>query len=170
MRAMSWLWVVGLAALLNAPDRAAADEPSTGNLHFRNDASAEFQLVEARFAMDGDPLPVVITNAERGKDYVVVTERLSPGRHVVTTDLLYRAKARKVFTYMNGYRFNVKSDEVLTALPDRSATFTIVGTDKRGVNTPIDRALSVKVETTIALPEPGDSNSGLPGQEGDEHP
>ena len=172
MKAMSWLWVAGLAALLAVPDRAAAGEPSSapGNVHFRNDASARFQLVEARFAMDGDPLPTVITNAERGKDYIVVAEPLSPGRHVFTADLLYRAKSRKVFTYMNGYRFNVKSDEVLTALPDRSATFTIVGTDKTGVNTPIDRQLAVKVETNVAPPEPGDSNTGLPGQEGDEHP
>lgn len=174
MRAMSWLWVAaGLIAALGVSDRAgAADEPSPvmGNLHFRNDASARYELVEARFAMDGESLPTVIGNAERGKDYVVVAQPLSPGRHVVTADLLYRPRTRKVFTYVNGYRFSVRSDEVLTALPDHSATFTIVGTENKGVNTPVDKALAVKVETALAPPEPGDSSAGLPGTEGDEHP
>ncbi|HVR64274.1 MAG TPA: hypothetical protein VMU50_20380 [Polyangia bacterium] len=173
MRSRSWLWVAVMVAALSARQPVvAADEPSAvnGNLHFRTDASARFELVEARFALDGEPLPTVISNAERGKDYVIVAQPLSPGRHVLTADLRYRPRERKVFTYVNGYRFNVRSEEVLTALPDHSATFTIVGTENKGVSTPIERALGVKVETALAPPEPGDSNSGLPGTEGDEHP
>ena len=181
MQARSWVWLVGLtvmAATMGARDRAvAADEPAphssaavSGNLHFRNDASTKYQLVEARFAVDGDALPTVITNAPRGRDYVVLAQPLGPGYHVVTAELLYRPKSRKVFTYVNGYRFSVRSDEVLTALPDHSATFTIVGTDNTGLNTPIDRALAVKVETNIAPPEPSDNNPLPNAAEGDDTP
>jgi hypothetical protein len=178
MRARSWLWVVALGGLLGGRHPvAAADEPVSsssspvnGNLHFRNDASPKFELLEARFAIDGDPLPTVITNAPRGKDYIVVAAPLSPGYHVVTAELLYRPKERKVFTYLNGYRFNVRSDEVLTALPDHSATFTIVGTDSKGLNTPMDKALAVTVETNIAPPEPGDTIPRPNGAGGDELP
>jgi hypothetical protein len=155
--------VVAILAALSATDTARADDQGgtgSGTLHFRNDAGSRFQLLEAHFVVDGEPVPTVITNAERGRDYVVVAEPLSEGRHVVTTDLLYRAKVRKVFTYVNGYRFNVRSDEVVTALPDHSATFTIVGVDKHGINTPVEKALTVKVETDVTTP--GDLHSEVP--------
>lgn len=173
MRAMHWVWGIGLAVALAATDGAQAADPSaaaTGNLHFRSDASARFELVEARFAVDGDLVPTAITNAERGKDYVVILDPLPAGRHVITTHLLYRPKTRKVFTYMNGYRFDVRSDEVVTALPDHSATFTIVGMEASGVNTPIDRALTVKVETNIVPPEAGEPTAGGPGTPGEAQP
>jgi hypothetical protein len=155
--------VVAVLAALSATDTARADDEAparSGTLHFRNDAGSRFQLLEAHFVVDGQPVPTVLTSAERGRDYVVVSEPLSAGRHVVTADLLYRAKVRKVFTYVNGYRFNVRSDEVVTALPDHSATFTIVGVDKHGINTPVEKALTVKVETEVSTP--GDLHSELP--------
>jgi hypothetical protein len=145
---------------------AAATE---GNLHFRNDAGSRFELMEARFSLDGQDLPLVFTHAEPGQDLVVVAEPLAPGRHVVSTQLLYRIKGRKIFTYMNSYRFSVRSEEVLTALPDRSATFTIVGAEKKGINTPIDKTLKVNVETTVAPPEPAQAaGTGLPGSDRDD--
>ena len=148
----------------------AAPAPTEGNLHFRNDAGSRFELMEARFSLDGQDLPVVFTHADRGQDLVVVAEPLAPGRHVVSTQLLYRIKGRKVFTYMNSYRFSVRAEEVLTALPDRSATFTIIGAEKKGINTPIDKTLKVNVETSVAPPEPGQavSSAGLPDSDRDD--
>jgi hypothetical protein len=146
-------------------ERSAVKE---GNLHFRNDAGARFELMEARFSVDGENLPLVITHADRGQDLVVVAEPLAPGRHVVSTQLLYRMKGRKVFTYMNTYRFSLRSEEVLTALPDHTATFTIVGTEKKGLNTPIDKTLKVNVETNVAPPDPAQATpAGSPGSERD---
>jgi hypothetical protein len=169
--------LIGLWAMFGLAGRSgvarAADTqniPATeGNLHFRNDAGSRFELMEARFSLDGTDLPLVITHADRGQDMVVVAEPLAPGRHVVSTQLLYRSKGRKVFTYMNTYRFSVRSEEVLTALPDHTATFTIVGTEKNGINTPIDKTLKVNVETSVTPPEPAQAVSpGPPDSERDD--
>jgi hypothetical protein len=166
--------LVGLLATIQAVGvTKAADTPRPavpdGTLHFRNDAGSRFELMEARFTLDGENLPMVLTHAEHGQDYVVVAEPLSPGRHVVATQLLYRIKGRKVFTYMNTYRFSVRSEEVVTALPDHTATFTIVGTEKKGINTPIEKTLNVNVETNVAPPEPVSlTRPGLPETERDD--
>jgi hypothetical protein len=154
----------GLTGVSTAADPQQTTAAAAGNLHFRNDAGSRFELMEARFSLDGQDLPLVFTHADPGQDLVVVAEPLAPGRHVVSTQLLYRIKGRKVFTYMNSYRFSVRSEEVLTALPDRSATFTIVGAEKKGINTPIDKTLKVNVETSVAPPEPAQAaGTGLPG-------
>ena len=171
MRATALGLLVGLWAMIGPSGVTRADPPAAaeGTVHFRNDAGSRFELLEARFSLDGQDLPTVITHAERGQDFVLVADPLSPGRHVVTTQLLYRIKGRKVFTYMNTYRLTVRAEEVLTALPGHTATFTIIGTEKKGLNTPVEKVLQVSVETNVSPPDPGQGAPPVfPDSEGDE--
>ena len=89
---------------------------------FRNDVGKKLRLVEAHFTMDGEKLPVVLTSAEPGKSYVIVSRAVIPGPHVVTVRLTYRGD-RGVFSYMQGYKLNVRSGQLVTGPPiGRSAS------------------------------------------------
>jgi len=125
-----------------APAAPAAVAAFT-TVSFRNDVGKKLKLVEARFTMDGEALPVVLTSAEPGKSYVIGT--VKPGPHAVTARLTYRGD-RGVFSYMKGYTLNVRSEQVLTAPADRTISFTVVGSENKGLAVPMERSVIVKVE------------------------
>jgi hypothetical protein len=112
---------------------------------FRNDVGKKLKLVEAEFAMDGEKLPVVLTSAEPGKSYVIVSGAMKPGQHVVSARLTYRGD-RGVFSYMKGYKLNVRSVQVLNAPADRAASFTLVGSETKGLTAPLDKRLVISIE------------------------
>ena len=131
-----------------APAAVAAVPPvhtAFATVSFRNDVGKKLRLVEARFTMDGESLPVVLTGAEPGKSYVIVSGAMKPGPHVVAARLSYRGD-RGVFSYMKGYQLNVRSDEVLTTPADRTVNFTLVGSENKGMTVPLERRVVVTVE------------------------
>jgi hypothetical protein len=132
------------ATLVAAPAVAAA-RSAFATVSFRNEVGTKLRLVEAHFTMDGADLPTVLTDPERGKSYVVATKPVLPGPHIVTARLTYQGEPR-VFSYMKGYKLNVKSDQVLTAAANRPVSFTVVGTENRGMTVPLDKRVVVKVE------------------------
>ena len=131
-----------------APAAVAAVAPAPtafATVSFRNDVGKKLRLVEAHFAMDGEKLPVILTTAEPGKTYVIVSGAVKPGPHIVAARLTYQGY-RGVFSYMKGYKLNVRSNQVLTAPADRTVNFTVVGSENKGMTVPIEKRVSVRVE------------------------
>ena len=140
--------IVATPAEVATPAAMAASVPSPSaraTLSFRNDVGKKLRLVEARFTMDGADLPTALTGAEPGKSYVVFGGSVKPGPHVVTARLTYQGE-RRVFSYMKGYKLNVRSDQVLTTPENRAVSFTIVGAEHTGMTVPLEQRLVVKVE------------------------
>jgi len=126
---------------------AAPERMAYATVSFRNDVGKKLRLVEARFTMDGENLPTVLTDVEPGRSYGIVSGAVKPGPHIVTVRLTYRGD-RGVFSYMNGYKLNVKSDQVLTAPAERSVSFTVVGSENKGMTVPMEKRVMVRVETS----------------------
>ncbi len=130
----------------DAPARAVAAVPvAFATVTFRNDVGRKLRLVEAQFTMDGEKLPVVLTSAEPGKSYVIVSGAVKPGPHVMSAHLTYRGD-RGVFSYVKGYKLNVRSDQVLTTPADRTVNFTVVGSERKGLTVPFENRVIVTVE------------------------
>jgi len=123
----------------------AASPTAFATVSFRNDVGKKLRLVEARFTIDGEALPVVLTSAEPGKSYFVASRALRPGPHVVSARLTYRGE-RGVFSYMKGYKLNVRSDQVLTAPADRTTNYIVVGSENKGMTVPLEKRVVVTVE------------------------
>jgi hypothetical protein len=130
-----------VAVAAGAPARNAF-----ATVSFRNDVGKKLRLVEAHFTMDGEKLPVVLTSAEPGKSYVIVSSAMTPGPHVVAARLTYQGDSG-VFSYMKGYKLNVTSNQLLTAAADRPVSFTVVGSENKGMTVPIERRVTVRVES-----------------------
>ena len=130
-----------------APAAVAAVAPTPtahATVSFRNDVSKKLRLVEAHFTMDGEKVPVVLTSAEPGKSYVIVSGALKPGPHIMTARLTYQGD-RGVFSYMKGYKLNVRADQVLTTPADRTVNFTVVGSENKGLTVPFEKRVVVNV-------------------------
>jgi hypothetical protein len=136
------------AAASAAPAAAMSAGPTNtafATVSFRNDVGKALRLVEAQFTLDGEKVPVVLTSAEPGKSYVIVSRAVKPGPHVVSARLTYRGD-NGVFSYMKGYKLNVRSDQLLTATADRSVSVTVVGREKKGLTVPLEKRVMVTVE------------------------
>jgi hypothetical protein len=129
---------------------AAPESPAESRVHatlrFKNEAGANYKLVEARFVMDGAELPTVITSAQRGETQQVFSGQVPPGHHVVASRLTYQGADRAIFSYMKGYTFHVKSDDEFVARDKNAVSMTIVCKEKTGFNDPVERRLFVTVE------------------------
>src|SRR5262245_17209236 len=135
-----------VAPALPAAVAAVAPAPTAlATVSFRNDVGKKLRLVEAQFTMDGEKLPVVLTSADPGKSYVIVSRAMIPGPHVVTVRLTYRGD-RGVFSYMKGYTLNVRSQQLLTATADRPVSFTVVGSEHKGMTVPLEKRVFVTLE------------------------
>lgn len=112
-------------------------------LRFRNGVS-KFQLIEARFVMDGQELPV-LTGADAGKDSLIFEGKLRPGRHVVSARIVYQGEKRGPFTYLTGYKMTVESEQVLTVPEGRSVGFTIAAQKNARVDAPVEKQVAITV-------------------------
>jgi hypothetical protein len=119
-------------------------------LYFRNDVGNRFNLVQARFSLDGRDLPAVITRADQGQDYIIFTGHLAPGRHVVTSHVTYQGRSVAVFTYMKGYTFNLDTTNDVEMPATGSLTAVIVGHENKGFNVPFEQSLGVALEEPLA--------------------
>jgi hypothetical protein len=119
-------------------------------LYFRNDVGDRFNLLQARFAVDGRDLPALLTRAEEGQDYVIFAGRLSPGRHVITSHVSYQARNIAIFTYLKGYTFHLDNEvdiEVPTIGPLQA---TVVGRENKGFNVPFEQSLGLALSEPLA--------------------
>jgi hypothetical protein len=135
------------------PERAPAEIPgSFTSLHFKNALGKTFDLLAATIIMDGKTLPV-LTDLRPDADTVVFAGRVTPGQHIVDAQLTCRGRRRGPFTYLDEYRWEVKSKEVLTVPPDRAVVFTISAVRNKGANIPWDKQVGITAESEV-LPNP----------------
>jgi hypothetical protein len=140
----------GAAGPGDAASTETAQVPATARatVYFRNDVGAAFQLVDARFIMDGVELGMVVSDPERGKSYLIFTGPVAAGPHLVTTRATYQGRPRGggIVTYTTGYTLNLDSDDVLILPRDQNLSFTIVGQQDKGLNVPLEKSITVGVE------------------------
>ncbi|HEY2731059.1 MAG TPA: hypothetical protein VGK52_14040 [Polyangia bacterium] len=135
------------------PTRAPAEIPgSFASLHFKNALGQTFDLLAASIVMDGKPLPA-IDNLQPDADTVVFAGRVTPGEHIVDTRLTCQGRRRGPFTYLDEYKWEVKSNEVLTVPPDRAVVFTISAVRVKGANIPWDKQVGITAQNEV-LPNP----------------
>jgi len=132
-------------AAVATPTAVAPAPTAFATVTFRNDVGKKLRLVEARFTIDGEKVPVVLTSADPGSSHVIATRPMRPGPHIVSARLTYQGD-RGVFSYMKGYKLSVRSDQLLTAPGDRAINFTVVGRENKEMTVPLEKRVVVTVE------------------------
>jgi hypothetical protein len=125
---------------------------SFATIHLENKLDRTLSLVQARVTMDGKPLPTV-GGLRPDDDRVLFAGLVSPGHHVVNTQLRCRGNRRGVFTYLKDYQWDLRSEEVLTVPKDRAVIFTISAVRHQGVNVPFNKEVGIAVHDEV-VPNP----------------
>ena len=123
----------------------------------RNEMGASFSLVRAQYSLDGTP---IFNRRDSGEGELSDAEEIeifngtvAPGNHQISVYLEYRGNGFGIFSYLNDYKFKIKSGYTFTAEEGRVTSVRVVGFEKGGITTELTERPTVRydIETTRAF-------------------
>lgn len=157
-------------ALLSDTILSGGAAGSRAEVLFHNEMSSAFRLTRALFVVDG----AVQYNRQDDtgaladqKEIPIFNGSIPPGDHTVQVVLNFQGNGYGVFTYLRGYKFEVKSAHSFTAVEGKTLTLTATALEKGGVTTPLEQRPTIdwneKVNALGAATAPGPGASGGTG-------
>ncbi len=132
----------------------------------RNEMGASFSLVRAQYSLDGTP---IFNRRDSGEGELSDAEEIeifngtvAPGNHQISVYLEYRGNGFGIFSYLNDYKFKIKSGYTFTAEEGRVTSVRVVGFEKGGITTELTERPTVRydIETTRAFRKDDAKNEG----------
>jgi hypothetical protein len=146
---------------------------SRAEVEFKNEMSSAFLLTRALFVIDGqiqyNRQDDSGTLADQ-KDIPIYTGSVPPGDHTIQVGLTFQGNGYGVFSYLRGYKFEVKSSHSFTAIEGKSLTVRATAYEKGGVTTALEQRPTVdwheKIEPLSMGTAGASSGSPAPGGPG----
>jgi hypothetical protein len=120
---------------------------SRSEVEFKNEMSSAFQLTRALFIIDNQ----VQYNRQDDsgaladqKDIPIYSGSVPPGDHTIQVSLTFQGNGYGVFSYLRGYKFEVKSSHSFTAAEGKTITITATAFEKGGVTTPLEQRPTIE--------------------------
>ncbi|WP_394849308.1 hypothetical protein LZC95_17910 [Pendulispora brunnea] len=140
---------------------------SRSEITFHNEMSSAFKLTRALVTLDG----AVQYNRQDDtgaladqKDIPIFSGSVPAGDHTISVVLNFQGNGYGVFTYLRGYKFEVKSSHSFTAVEGKTMTVDATALEKGGVTTPLEQRPTIewheKVQSLGAQPVPAAAPPG----------
>ena len=134
-------------ALLSDTIMGGGAAGSRSEITFDNEMSSAFKLTKAVIVLDG----AVQYNRQDDsgaladqKEIPVFNGSVPPGDHTVSILLNFQVNGYGVFTYLKGYKFEVKSSHSFTATEGKTIQVVATALEKGGVTTPLEQRPSIQ--------------------------
>lgn len=123
----------------------------------RNDMGASFKLIRAQYSLDGTP---IFNRRDSGEGELADADKLeifngtiAPGNHQISVYLEYQGDGFGIFSYLNDYKFKIKSSYTFTAEEGHVTSVRVVGFEQGGLTTELTDRPTVRydIETTRAF-------------------
>ena len=107
-------------------------------VHHKNEMGSSFRLVKAAYALDG--VQIYAKSDDTGRlaemnEFDIYNGAIQPGSHTLSVALQYQGNGFGVFSYLKGYKFNVKSSHTFVAGESKTTNITVVGYEKGNITT-----------------------------------
>ncbi|CAN5924217.1 hypothetical protein BH11MYX4_BH11MYX4_58000 [soil metagenome] len=167
-------------ALLSDTILSGGAAGSRAEVLFKNEMSSAFRLTRALFVVDG---AVQYNRADDTgaladqKEIPIFSGSIPPGDHTVQVVLNFQGNGYGVFTYLRGYKFEVKSAHSFTSVEGKTLSLISTALEKGGVTTPLEQrptiewaekvgALGASVAATPAAAPGSTPKAGTPAPAG----
>jgi hypothetical protein len=136
---------------------------SRSDIQLTNEMSGAFKLVKTLFILDGAVQYNV--SDESGamadkKEIAIFNGAVNPGDHTISVVLNFQGHGFGLFTYLRGYKFEVKSSHSFTALEGKNVLVTAVAHEKGGVTTPLEQRPSIEWREKVTTLTPAQVGRG----------
>jgi hypothetical protein len=140
-------------ALLSDTILGGGSAGSRAEIEFDNEMSSAFLLTRALFVVDGQ----IQYNRQddsgalaEQKEIPIYSGSVPPGDHTIQVALTFQGNGYGVFSYLRGYKFEVKSSHAFTALEGKALTVSATAYEKGGVTTPLEQRPTIDWRERIA--------------------
>jgi len=121
-------------------------------IHHKNEMGSSFRLVKAAYALDG--VQIYSKADDTGgladmQDFDVYNGAIQPGSHTLSVALTYQGNGFGVFSYLKGYKFNVKSSHTFVAGDSKTTNITVVGYEKGNITTQLSDKPAVDFRVNV---------------------
>ena len=134
-------------ALLSDTILSGGAAGSRAEVLFKNEMSSAFRLTRALFVVDGaiqynrtDDTGALADQ----KEIPIFSGSIPPGDHTVQVVLNFQGNGYGVFTYLRGYKFEVKSAHSFTSVEGKTLSLISTALEKGGVTTPLEQRPTIE--------------------------
>jgi hypothetical protein len=120
---------------------------SRAGIRFTNEFSSAFRVTRLLIVLDGavqynktDQSGALAEQAE----IPIFSGSVPPGDHTLQVLVNLQGNGYGVFSYLRGYRFEVKSSHSFTAVEGKTLSIQVVGYEKGGVTTPLEERPAIR--------------------------
>lgn len=114
---------------------------------FDNQMSNAFRLKRIVALYDGAPLSTRTDEKDQigdMKEVPLYNELVQPGDHTLQFLIEYQGNGYGIFSYLKGYKFEIRSSRSFTALEGKTVAIRVVGYEQGGPTTPIEEKPAVR--------------------------
>lgn len=134
-------------ALLSESILSGITAAARAEVVFHNEMSSAFRLKRVVALYDGAPLATK-TDEKDGigdqKEIPLYAELVQPGDHTLQVLLEYQGNGYGIFSYLKGYKFEVRSSRSFTAVEGKTIQLKVVGFEQGGPTTPLEERPAVR--------------------------
>lgn len=133
-------------------------------VRFKNDLSDAFRVTRALFVLDG---AVQYNKTDQSgalsdqSEIPIFNGSMPPGDHTLQVLLNLQGNGYGVFSYLRGYRFEVRSSHSFSAVEGKTVMLDAVSYEKGSVTTPLEERPAIryseKIVSGLADPSAGDA-------------
>ncbi len=117
----------------------------------RNEMGAQFVLESVSYALDGSPIFTKVDtngNLDKKEEFEIFNGRIVPGNHLIAVRMIYRGSGFGVFSYLEGYKFKLQSNQTFTAEGGKITSVKVVGFEKGGITTDLKDKPAIRYDIT----------------------
>jgi len=119
----------------------------------RNEMGAQFVLESVAYALDGAPIYTKVDtqgDLDKREEFEIFNGRIVPGNHQIAVRMVYRGHGYGIFSYLEGYKFKLQSNQTFAAEAGKVTTMKVVGFEKGGITADIKDKPAIRYDITTA--------------------
>ena len=142
---------------------------SHANIKFKNELSSAFRVTRVLVVLDGavqyNKTDQSGTLAEQA-EIPIINGSVPPGDHTVQVLVNLQGNGYGVFSYLRGYRFEVRSSHSFTAVEGKTINLDTIVYEKGGVTTPLEERPAIRYVEKVASGIADAANAPTPAAAG----
>ena len=134
-------------ALLSESILSGITAAARAEVVFENDMSSAFRLKRIVALYDGAPLATKTDETDQigdQKEIPLYAELVQPGDHTLQVLIEYQGNGYGIFSYLKGYKFEVRSSRSFTAIEGKTIQLRVIGYEQGGPTTPLEERPAVR--------------------------
>ena len=132
----------------------------------RNEMGSTYTLIKLVYSLDGAEIFARTDDTGKladNKEFEIFNGSIVPGNHTLSVLMVYQGNGYGVFSYLKGYKFNVKASHTFTAAEGKQTQLKVVGFEKGNpITTDVKERPAIDFRVNVVADKP-DNAAAPPG-------